>query len=94
MIESIKESLVKWNASTDGRVKLQHVYMTIAIGLILGAGIVGLVNHALGQNILVIAIVSAGIFLANAVVWALLQSAILGRLPRRANGAKNNKITK
>lgn len=90
MFESLKESLTKWNAETDERVKLQHVYMTVAVGLALCAGIVGLMNHQLGQNILVVAIISAGIFLANAVVWALLQSAISSRLTRRPS-TKNNK---
>ncbi len=90
MFESLRESLIKWNVDTDERVKLQHVYMAVAIGLVLCAGIVGLMNHDLGQNILVIAIISAGIFLANAVVWALLQSAVLSRLASRQN-AKNTK---
>lgn len=90
MIESVKESLVKWSSTTNERAKLQHVYMTLAVALVFGAGIVGLMNHALGQNILVVAIISAGIFLANAVVWALLQSAVLGRLPRQTS-SKNTK---
>jgi hypothetical protein len=90
MFESLKETLAKWNAGTDARVKLQHVYMTVAVGLVFLAGLVGLINHAMGQNILVVAIISAGVFLANAVVWALLQSAVLARIPRRTSG-KNSK---
>jgi len=85
MFESLKESLAKWNTGTDARVKLQHVYMTASVGLVFLAGLVGLINHSMGQNILIVAIISAGVFLANAVVWALLQSAVLSRIPRSTN---------
>lgn len=91
MFESIKESLVKWNANSDERVKLQHVYIVLALGLLLVAGIIGLMNRELGQNILVVAIVSAGMFLVNAVTWALLQSALLARIPRRTSGKASQK---
>ena len=91
MFESVKESLVKWNAGTDERVKLQHIYISLALGLLLVAGIIGLMNRDLGQNILIVAILSAGMFLANAIVWALLQSALLARIPRRRLGKNSQK---
>jgi len=84
MFESLKELFSAWNTRTDERVKLQHVYIVVAISLLLIAGIVGLMNHNLGQNILAAAIISAAVFLVNAVTWSLIQSAILSRLPRRS----------
>ena len=80
MFESIKESARVWSTKNDDRVKLQHTYLVVAASLLIGAGIIGLINHDLGQNILMIAIISAAMFLVNAVVWSLVQSALLVRL--------------
>lgn len=83
MFNALKESLQKWNTKYGERAKLQHAYIVAAIGLVVVAGIVGLINHNLSQNILLVAIVSAGAFLINAVVWSLLQSAVLSRISAR-----------
>ncbi|MDN5274491.1 MAG: divTM7 [Candidatus Saccharibacteria bacterium] len=83
MIESLKTSLAIWQTKTSDRTKLQHTYITVAGGLLIVAGIVGLLNPTLGQNILGVAILSAAMFLANAVVWSLLQSAVLSRISTR-----------
>lgn len=91
MFDSVKESLQKWNARYDSRAKLQHTYIVTAIGLVLVAGVVGLVNRSMGQNILVAAIIGAGAFLTNAVVWSLLQSAVLSRLTTRRKGVSKKK---
>ena len=80
MFESLKTSLSTWDAKTSDRVKLQHAYLIIAITLLIVAGVIGLMNREFGQNILVIAILSAAMFLANAVAWSLLQSALLMRI--------------
>lgn len=80
MIESINEFLSKWKTNSNDRVKLQHTYLATAVALVLAAGIVGLVNYGIGQQLLAVAVVCAGVFLANAVVWSLLQSAVLLRL--------------
>jgi Flp pilus assembly protein TadB len=89
MFESIKESLKLWQTKHGERAKLQHTYIVSAVGLLLVAGVVGLVNRTLGQNILVVAIVCASMFLVNAVVWSLLQSAVLSRIAvRRTPGPR------
>lgn len=85
MFDSLKESLQKWNTKYDARAKLQHTYILAAVGLVLAAGVIGLANHDLGQHILMAAIISAAVFLANAVVWSLLQSAVLSRIATRKN---------
>lgn len=85
-IETIKQILSDWKLKSSDRAKLQHAYLVTALLLVVAAGIVGLVNYNIGQNLLAIAVVAAGVFLANAVVWSLLQSAVLLRLgasPRR-----------
>lgn len=88
MFESLKESLYAWNAGNGERVKLQHTYIIAAISLLMVAGIIGLINHELGQNVLVAAIVSAALFFMNAVVWSVLQTAILSRFSSRRPARK------
>ena len=83
MFESFKESITTWHSSNSDRAKMQQTYIALAIILLLAAGVIGLLNRELGQNILAEAIVSAGMFLVNAVVWSLLQSAILSRISLR-----------
>jgi cell division protein FtsW (lipid II flippase) len=91
MFESIKESLKTWHTKHGERTKLQHTYIVTAVGLLVIAGVVGLVNRALGQNILVVAIISASMFLANAVTWSLLQSAVLSRIVTRKTSSPRKK---
>jgi cell division protein FtsW (lipid II flippase) len=80
MFESLKTSLAAWDTKTSERVKLQHAYIAVAVVLLVVAGVIGLMNRELGQNILMVAIISAAMFLANAVAWSLLQSAFLMRI--------------
>ena len=80
MYHSLKESLTAWSLETTERQKLQHTYIAIAIGLLVVAGVFGLINQDLGQQILAVAIAAAAIFLVNAIIWALLQSFILFRI--------------
>jgi NADH:ubiquinone oxidoreductase subunit 6 (subunit J) len=91
MIESTKEALALWQTKNSDRVKMQHVYIVLAVALLITAGVVGLINRELGQNILTVAIVSAVLFLINAVVWSLVQSALLSRLPKRQSAAQVRK---
>jgi cell division protein FtsW (lipid II flippase) len=91
MFETIKESLGKWQSNNDDRTKLQHTYIAAALGLLVAAGIIGLMNRDLGQNILIVAIISAGIFLVNAVVWSLVQSAVISRATIRSTTSTKKK---
>lgn len=83
MYQSLKTSLSSWNEETTDRQKLQHTYVCVAVLLLITAGVIGLLNQPLGQQILAIAIAAAAIFLINAVAWALLQSFVLFRLNER-----------
>lgn len=91
MLASLIESLTSWHQKNDDRTKLQQLYIILAVALLLLAGVIGLINHELGQSILAAAIVMAGLFLVNAVAWSLLQSAILSRIPKRTNGTSRTK---
>lgn len=83
MYESMKFSLNAWNDTTSDRSKLQHMYIATALALLVVAGVLGLLNQSLGQQILAIAIAAAAVFLVNAIAWALLQSFVLFRLKER-----------
>jgi len=91
MFESLKELFMAWNTKNGERVKLQHTYIVIALLLLIIAGLIGLINKDLGQNILAVAIISAALFLINAVVWSLLQSAVLSRTMSRRTSATRKK---
>ena len=90
MFESLKETLSTWNTKNGERAKLQHAYIIIAVVPLVVAGVVGLMNRELGQNVLVFSIVSAAMFLANAIALSLLHSALLSRLSssRRTSSRK------
>jgi cell division protein FtsW (lipid II flippase) len=89
MFETLKESFISWNSKNSERAKIQHTYIVVAVFLLVSAGIVGLMNRDLGQNVLMVAILSAAMFLINAVVWSLLQSAVISRIaPRRTTSRK------
>jgi uncharacterized membrane protein len=77
MYQTLTSSLADWNDTTSDRQKLQHGYIIVAVILLIIAGVLGLLNQALGQQILAIAIAAAAVFLVNAIAWALLQSFVL-----------------
>ena len=70
-------AMKNWKDSTSARQKLQHTYLVAGIVLLFIAGIAGLVRDSAGKSLLFFAYVSFAMFLANAVVWALLQSLVL-----------------
>jgi cell division protein FtsW (lipid II flippase) len=91
MFETLKESFISWNSKNGERAKMQHAYIVVAVVLLVSAGIVGLMNRDLGQNVLMVAILSAAMFLINAVVWSLLQSAVISRIASRRTSSSRKK---
>jgi uncharacterized membrane protein len=83
MLQNIHATLVDWNKSTSERHKLQHAYLVLATALLLGAGLIGLLDNSLGKDIASIAVVAVGIFVVNAVTWSLLESAVFVRLRKK-----------
>lgn len=88
MFENTKSVLISWNASSSERQKLQHVYLVIAVIIVFGAGIVSLINPAFGHELVKIALYAVIVFLANAVVWNLLQSSFLSKIPKKSSRKK------
>jgi hypothetical protein len=81
--QTLKEMLVEWNATHTERTKLQHTYLAVSIFGIVLAGLIGLLDYEASRAILRICFAGIGIFVANAIVWALLFSLIINKLPKR-----------
>lgn len=83
MIQDFMQGLNRWNSTTTERQKLQHTYLVISVTVILTAGIVSLVHANNGHRLASVALIAIGTFLVNAVVWNLLNSALLPKLSSR-----------
>ena len=84
MFEEIKASVNRWNSNTSERQKLQHAYLAITVLSILVAGIASLIDANTGHNLTFIALIAILGFLCNAIVWNLLNSAVISRLSSKA----------
>lgn len=90
MIIALRAMLAEWNTRYSERVKLQHAYIVFSIIGIIVAGLVGLLNYDASRMILRVCFIGLGIFLVNAISWALLYSLVINKLPVRpvTNGRK------
>lgn len=82
MWTSFTQFLHDWNKNTSERIKLQHTCLVLGFAILILAGLVGLLNYHLGQTLVGAALGIFLVFVANAVIWALLQSFIISRIPR------------
>lgn len=94
MYNSIKKLLINWNESYTEREKLQYGYVTFAFMLIVSAGLIGLINYDLGQQMTAIALLFLAMFVINLVFWTLLQGLVLLRLDKAARTKKTTKKAK
>jgi cell division protein FtsW (lipid II flippase) len=85
MIETLKTLLANWKTNANERQKLQHAYIAIAITLVFVAGAASLASPDLGHKLVLIALFVGAAFLANAIVWNLLQSSIVAKLPSKTS---------
>jgi hypothetical protein len=90
VFQTIKDMLIDWNATYSERAKLQHTYILLSIAGIVLAGLVGLLNYDASRAILRICFAGLGIFLVNAIAWALLFALVTNKLPSR-KPTRNNK---
>lgn len=85
MYSVLRGALRQWNKSNDRHAKLQYIYSVTAVGLLVLAGLIGLINYNLGQIIVKIAAALLGIAVINAVAWALADAFIISRIATRAS---------
>jgi undecaprenyl pyrophosphate phosphatase UppP len=88
VIEALKDMLMQWNTTYGERAKLQHTLVVLVIVGVVLAGLVGLLNYDASRTILRVCFAGVGVIVANAVVWALLSSMVLGRFPARRTTRK------
>jgi hypothetical protein len=78
---TVQNMLREWNARYSERAKLQHVYVIAGLLGIVLAGLVGLIDYDTSRALLRFCFGALGIFLVNAIVWALLFSLVISKLP-------------
>jgi cell division protein FtsW (lipid II flippase) len=83
MFEGLKSFLINWNSKTSERQKLQHCYLVLAFIIVLLAGIVSLFNADDGHDVVLVALFAVSAFVANGLVWNLLQSSVISKLGRK-----------
>lgn len=89
MITALKDMLAEWNTRYEERAKLQHAYVILSVLGFIIAGLVGLLNYDASRTMLRICFMGLGIFIVNAIIWALMFSLVVNKLPRRTtNGRK------
>lgn len=57
--------------------KLQTAYIVVAIVVLIGAGVVGLINYPLGQSMLFSAALAGLILVVNGIVWSLIETFVI-----------------
>lgn len=80
MFEHFAAFVKNWAVTTTERQKLQHTYLILMAAVTLVAGIVTFLDAQKGHRLMYIVVVMAIAFLANAVVWNLLNSAVLNKI--------------
>jgi hypothetical protein len=89
MIQTIKDLLTDWNLKHGERVKMQHALVVLSLAGFVVAGLVGLLNYDASRAILRFSFYGLAIAGINAVLWALLYSFVVNKLPaRRPTGRK------
>ena len=83
MFSALYNSIIEWNRSTNERQKLQHAYLTIAVVILLVAGLISLIDSQSGQDLLGVSLFAGAVFLANTVVWSLMDSMVVTKLSNR-----------
>jgi len=86
----IAKSLKNWRTTTSDRVKLQHVYLALAVSSVIIAGLVGLVDYTAGQRMVSLGLLSLGVYIINMIAWALIDGLLLMRLDRYNVASKSN----
>ena len=80
MFEHFVALIKNWAVTTTDRQKLQHTYLVLMVAVTLVAGVVTFLNAQKGHQVMYVVVLMAIAFLANAVVWNILNSAFLDKI--------------
>lgn len=81
MREFLRQFAAEWNGDRNQRTKLQRAYITIAVLLSTVAGMLVLVSTDVSRVLVLAAVGLAGVYVANATMWLLLDSIVSPKLP-------------
>ena len=82
MREFLRQFVAEWNGDRNQRTKLQRTYILVAMLLSTIAGIFILINIDVSRALMFAAVGIAGVYIANAVMWLLLDSIVSPKLPK------------
>ncbi len=82
MREFLRQFAAEWNDDRNQRTKLQQAYITVAVLLSAVAGMFVLVNADISRVLVLVAVGLAGVYIANAAMWLLLDSIVSPKLPK------------
>ena len=80
MFETMLLTLNRWNTAKTERQKLQHTLLALTVIIVVVAGLLSLVNVNLGHDVVLVSVFTLASFVANALVYNLLQAALLAKL--------------
>ncbi len=82
MLKDFITSLEVWNSTKNERQKLQYSYLVLAIIVIFVSGLISLVNADLGHTAVLFGLFAFAVFVANGIVWNLVNAIILSKLSK------------
>lgn len=82
MREFLRQFVAEWNGDRNQRTKLQRAYVLVAMLLSTIAGIFILINIDVSRALMFAAVGLAGVYIANATMWLLLDSIVSPKLPK------------
>ena len=78
----MRQFAAEWNGDRNQRTKLQRAYITVAVLLSTVAGMLVLVSTDVSRVLVLAAVGLAGVYIANATMWLLLDSIVSPKLPK------------
>jgi hypothetical protein len=91
MFESMKNTVIQWNQRTTDRQKLQHSYVLLLVVVVFIAGVTSLFNADYSRTLMYIALAFITTLITNFVVWGLLKSSVLDKLPRQVRQTRTTR---
>lgn len=93
MFETLRTAAAQWNQRTSDRQKLQQSYVVLLLIDILLAGLVSLFNATRSRQLMYVAFALITTLIVNYIVWGLLKTTVLDKLPRQVRATATPRRT-
>lgn len=94
MFETVRTAIIQWSQRTSDRQKLQHSYVALLLAIVFLAGVVSLFSANRSRQLMYGAIILIITAVTNFVVWGLLKTSLLDKLPRQVRRTASSRRTK